>query len=225
MDYYETPNDLSIKHEGTYVGYLGESEPKLALIREFYQNEGGTENILCSFKVRNNTSWNSRNESWEDISESFLLDYPQLGAINYEGTVVLLRRRLKLESPTKYRKSLRSDSYSWFDPNMMERDILGMESLGMSSPNNLTHKLGHSIFFGEEYSADKALYNILSNKMVGAAFSELYYFTLNSCNNSISLWRSDNILGTYNDKKELFELENDYFLNDLLNLNAQVEVF
>jgi len=226
--YDETSNDLMIKHEGCYVGYTDPSngENKLAMLREFYQNDPGYDEICFNFKVRENEGWTGSDvTNWSDYRDNFQLDYPSLGAINHKKTVVVLRRKLKLSSPTKYRKSFRHDSFNYFDPNMMERSELGMTLLNNHSVQTLSVMLGHDIFFNEQLTSDQALNSILSNERVGAAFSEMYYYTLNACNNTISLWRFDNIIGTFHHGKSLFELENDWFLDDLMKFNVPVEIF
>ena len=226
--YDETSNDLMIKHEGCYVGYTdaNNGDTGLALLREFYQNDDGYEEIYFNFKTREDGCWESNDtKNWSEFRDDFILDYPTLGAINHKKTVVVLRRKLKLSSPTKYRKSFRSDSFNYFDPNMMERSEIGMPLFGNHSLQSLTVMLGKDIFFNEQLTSDQALNSILSNERVGAAFSEMYYYTLNACNNTISLWRFDNIIGTFHDGKSLFELENDWFLDDLMKFNVPVEIF
>lgn len=228
--YEETSNDLAIKHDSSMVGFIEPTTNRktIALLSDFEQMGGSYSTITFNYKVLTdieNNTWEYRSDMWYEKSDNFILDYPSLGVLNYDKTVVILRRKLKLDSPTKYRKSLREDSYTWFDPNMLERELLDMKSIDSFSSMGRLSSMGRSIFFPEYMSSKDALESIINNKRVGAAFSDSYYFTLNSCNNTISLWRLDNIIGTLNHDKEIFELDNDYFLDDLLSFNVPVDIF
>lgn len=220
--YEETSNDLSIKHDNTYIGIKDKEEDCIAILREFYNDQTGYKTIKVRISKFQNGTWNAYEHYWCEVEPDFILEYPQMGAINLENSVLLLRRKLKLGSPSRYRKTLRKESFTWFDPNLLERELLSMETYTNLSSSLLLSKVGKRLFFRQELTSEEAISCILSNSRIGAAFSEHYYYTLNSCNNTISLWRSDNIIGTYNPIANKFDMNTVTFNEELTGLGVRL---
>jgi len=217
--YEETANDLNILYEGTFVGY---DSDKVVQISYFEQVDC---DLVVYYKELDLGLFGPTiSLNWEDIKEDFNLQYPKLGAINLDNSVILVKRKMIQDSDSKYRRSLKDKSMMWFDPNSVERNELKIDDHRLVNSNDLVKAISKFLYYPIKMTYSEALFSLLNKKRVGAAFSDEYYLTYNSSISEISLWRNDFIIGKYEKSINKILTSVNLFDEDLKSLGVSIGV-
>ena len=153
-----------------------------------------------------------------------MFDYslPKLGLINFKGGVVLVNRNHKKGSPSKYRKSLRSDTLSYIDLCRRERLSLGEPdyfSKDYFDTDNMFKIVGYDIMYPKMYSYGEALESVINFERLSSAFSSSMCIRLDSYTNKIVLNKYQWSIGEWSDKDKMWLLKTNTFNKDLEKLN------
>lgn len=210
----DTVHDLQVKYQGTYGLYNSrpiylndisqrESSPNGYEIFGKYCGVNGE--LIESFK------------SW-DVAE-LNLTVPKLGFINHTNLAILLERKHKKQSPTRYRKGLRADSLTITNISRIEYK----EAYSLPDPYDTANygeervlaKLLHSLLTPVFYSYEEALSLLLSFKRLSCAITSSIALALDFRTNKIILYRNQFLVGSFDSKTNGFILETPIFTDDL----------
>ena len=221
IDNPNNAHDLSVKYTDCY-GIKGSA---VVRVMEFSSGSNSENATSVYYRVlKPNGSSNSPTSCV--FTEDFDMTLPTLGMVNFHDHVVLVQRKHKKSSPSRYRKALRADTLTYNNLSSRELDILGRDNKVRNEgedPDGTLRIMSHSIFFPQKYTFLEALESVISFKRLSTAFSSSMAIKLDSITNKIVLQKNSWIIGTFNPDKGLFEMVNNTFNEQLLSLNIPIK--
>lgn len=208
-------HDLQVKYLECYVK-MGD---KIASIRDFTTDNN---KIVVAYRLLKSNGAFSGVEYVTYHEDMFDYSLPKLGLINFKGGVVLVNRNHKKGSPSKYRKSLRSDTLSYIDLCRRERLSLGEPdyfSKDYFDTDNMFKIVGYDIMYPKMYSYEEALESVINFERLSSAFSSSMCIRLDSYTNKIVLNKYQWSIGEWSDKDKVWLLKTNTFNKDLEKLN------
>jgi hypothetical protein len=208
----DTPHDLEVKYQGTYglhnnrVIYFSNACPKSSAPHKYeilfkYINPNGTKSSAISY----------------DISE-FNMAVPKLGYINHSDCAILLERKHKKSSPSRYRRALRADGLSITSLSHNElMDLQGSDpyDIYFYGDETVINKITPSLFFPEFLSYQDAIASLLSFKRLSCAISSTLAMALDFKANKIYLYKHQWPIAHFDMKAKAFVTGTSIFNNDL----------
>jgi hypothetical protein len=215
----ESAHDLQIKYLNTYglkdgipiyiIDIENSSKESTHCIKYYTINDHLILDTKCSFNIG-----------------EFDMTLPKIGMINTDKAVVLVERKHKRSSPARYRKGIRPDTLvmtSLSHNSIVELGISDLYDTHYYGDEAVFRLLLKDIFFPKKVSYKEALNLVSSGEKISCAFSQSLAIGACFITNKIYLYKNQWILGTFNPKKKLFLLDNNYFSSELDKYGVKYE--
>jgi len=215
----ETAHDLQVKYLNTYglkddipiyiADIENSSKESTHCIKYYTINDYLSLDTKCSFNIG-----------------EFDMTLPKIGMINTDKVVVLVERKHKRSSPARYRKGIRPDTLimtSLSHNSIVELGIPDLYYVNDYGDEPVFRLLLKDIFFPKKFSYKEALNLVSSGEKISCAFSQSLAIGACFITNKIYLYKNQWILGTFNPKKKLFLLNNNYFSFELDKYEVKYE--
>lgn len=210
-----TCSELSLK----YLDCFGVKGDKVVYIVEF-KNDGNGEVIVQYRTINNGEVSVLENDVFDS---SFDMSLPKLGLINHDNYVVLVQRRHKKSSPSKYRKALRADTLIVDLPSYKEIKLLNQTGKLINNIHEgsdiILRKFAEDLFFPKMLTYKEALESVLSFSRLSAAFSSNMAIKLDASLNKIVIIKNQWTIGHLNKKSKRFDMIINTFNNQLIELD------
>ena len=215
----ESAHDLQVKYLNTYG--LKDSIP--IYIADIGSSSNESTHCIRYYIIKDSLILDSKCSY--NIGE-FDMTLPKIGMINVDKVVVLVERKHKRPSPARYRKGIGPDVLvmtSLSHSSIVELGIPDLYYVNDYGDEVVFRLLSKDIFFPKKFSYEEALNLVSSGEKISCAFSQSLAIVACFITNKIYLYKNQWILGTFNPKKKLFLLNNNYFSFELNKYGVKYE--
>jgi hypothetical protein len=217
----ETAHDLQVKYQSTYGLYKN----KPALFTEALSKTNTLHGYEIYGYLFNSDGSIKENFTTESMSD-FNMVIPKLGFINHDNIVLLLERKHKRESPSKYRKGLRSDTLDITNLSAVEYS----EAYSIEDPCNVycygkdqvMQRILHSLFFPIFYTYEEAVELLLAFDKLSCAITSTLALKVDFKTNNIFLYRNNFQIGILTKTKRI-ELRTELFTDSLIKAGVIIK--